>query len=208
MTDRRTTIKWMLAASASLSIKRFAPAAGSSASGIAARGYGTDPKLVKTYKPGELWPLTFTPAQRKTAAALSDLIIPADSVSPSASAVGVVDFLDEWISAPYKDQQSDRASILKGFAWLDAESVRRHRHIFAELSPEQQTGICDDICIAEKANPEFEQGAKFFALYRDLTAGGFYSTPHGRDDLKYMGNVPLKSFDGPPREVLEKVGLI
>ena len=53
----------------------------------------------------------------------------------------------------------------------------------------------------------FANAAKFFARYRDLTAGGFYSTPVGRKDLQYIGNVALASFDGPSLEVLRKVGL-
>jgi len=36
------------------------------------------------------------------------------------------------------------------------------------------------------------------------SAGGFYSTPAGRKDLKYMGNVRLSTFDGPPLEVLRQ----
>ena len=48
-------------------------------------GYGTDPDLIRLYQPGELWPLTLSVEQRKTAAALCDCIIPADDVSPSAS---------------------------------------------------------------------------------------------------------------------------
>jgi hypothetical protein len=51
------------------------------------------------------------------------------------------------------------------------------------------------------------RAAKFFASFRDLTVGGFYSTPQGREDVQYMGNTPLERFDGPPIEVLKKVGL-
>jgi hypothetical protein len=40
-----------------------------------------------------------------------------------------------------------------------------------------------------------------------LTAGGYYSTAAGRKDLQYIGNVPLKSFEGPPLELLQKLGL-
>ena len=29
-----------------------------------AQGYGTDPNLTKLYKPGDVWPLTMTPAQK------------------------------------------------------------------------------------------------------------------------------------------------
>ena len=58
---------------------------------------------MKVYAAGELWPLTLTKEQRATATALCDLIIPADDTSPAASSVGVVDFIDEWISAPYPE---------------------------------------------------------------------------------------------------------
>jgi len=211
--DRRTTLKWMLAAAAAMQgtdKSAHAMESGSaSADAATAVGYGTDPKLLKTYKPGELWPLTFTPAQRRTAQVLCDLIIPADASSPSASEVGVVDFLDEWISAPYKRQRQDRPVVLEGFAWLDREAASRHGagESFVALAHSQQTAVCDDICLVAKAQPPFVDAAKFFARYRDLTAGGFYTTPEGRKDLRYVGNVALPRFDGPPQEVLKKVGL-
>ena len=211
--DRRTSIKWMLAAAASVpSLRNYAFGREPLASGTMARragasGYGTDPKLIDAYRPGELWPLTLTAKQRQTATALSDLIIPADDMSPSASAVGVIDFIDEWISAPYKPNRRDRKIVLEGFEWLDREAAKRFSKPFAALDRAQQTAICDDICLAAKATPRFARAAKFFARYRDLTAGGFYTTPEGRKDLQYVGNTPLKTFDGPPPEALKKAGL-
>jgi hypothetical protein len=208
--DRRTTIKWVLAASASLPLLKQSAAHAAPANGgaVAAKPYGTDPNLMTIYKPGDLWPLTLTTVQRATAAALSDLIIPADATSPSASMVGVIDFIDEWISAPYAEQREDRKMLLAGFEWLDAESARRFSKTFRVLSTAQQRQICDDICYLPKAKPQLIEAAKFFARYRDLTAGGFYTTPQGRADLQYVGNVPLASFDGPPPEVLKKAGLL
>jgi len=203
--DRRTTIKWVLAASAAVPLLQQRALAAKAA--LAARGYGTDPDLTKSYQPGELWPLTLTPAQRRAAAALCDVIIPADAESPSASAVGVVDFIDEWISAPYPAQQADRKTILWGLGWLDEEAKRRFKADFAALGESQKSAICDDICFVPKAKPQFADAANFFATYRDLTAGGFYTTPAGSNDLKYVGNVPLARFDGPPPEVLRKVGV-
>lgn len=206
--DRRTSLRWMLTAATTLPLGPLglAPAA-SAASMVEAKPYGSDPKLIDPYPPGELWPLTFTPAQRQLATALCDTIIPADATSPSASAVGVVDFIDEWISAPYPRQREDRKTVLDGFAWLDAEAKRRHGKPTVTLGAEQLHGICDDICYQPKTKPEFRTAANFFARYRDLTMGGFYTTPQGRNDLQYVGNVPLPSFDGPSLEVLKKVGL-
>jgi hypothetical protein len=211
--DRRTTVKWMLAvAAATPGMRDSAYALGTGPAVVHApsgQGYGTDPDLIKVYKSGELWPLTFTLQQRRTAQVLCDLIIPADASSPSASAVGVVDFLDEWISAPYEHQRRDRTLLLEGFALLDREAASRYGagKSFAALSHKRQTAICDDICSMANAMPGLVEAAQFFARYRDLTAGGFYSTPQGRKDVRYVGNVPLPRFDGPPLEVLKKVGL-
>lgn len=205
--DRRTTIKWVLTASATWPFLERGVARAESTAGTAATGYGTDPQLTKNYTPGELWPLTLTAAQRRLAGILADVIIPADDQSPSASAVGVVEFIDEWVSAPYPAHQRDRGIVLDGFAWLDAEAVRRFAKGFSKLDSTGQQGICDDICDEARAATALGTAARFFALYRDLTAGGFYSTPAGRKDLKYIGNVPLARFEGPPAALLKTLNL-
>jgi Gluconate 2-dehydrogenase subunit 3 len=205
MIDRRTTLKWV-AAAAACAAGWDRPAAAAVATAPAA-GYGTDPGLTAAYHSGQLWPLTMTPAERRAAAALSDVIIPADEFSKSASEVGVVDFLDEWISAPYPRNQTDRAVMLAGLKWLDQESHSRFAAPFAELGAERQRGICDEICWVPHAQPRRVEAAKFFARYRDLTAGGFYTTAAGRTDLQYQGNTPLSSFDGPPLAVKQRVGV-
>jgi hypothetical protein len=201
--DRREAIKWMLAASATLSVldPRRLHAGNSGA------GYGTDPNLMEVYKPGELWPLTFTKQQHRTAAALCDVILPADEKSPSASQLKVPDFIDEWISAPYPRQGADKQRILEGLAWLDVESAKRFQQPFAELGAAQKKQICDDICLLQKAPAGCKEAAQFFDKFRDLTLGGFYTTPEGMKDVQYLGNVPLTKFDGPPPEVLSYLKL-
>jgi hypothetical protein len=207
--DRRTTIKWVLSASAAWPLleRSGAHAAPAPAATPAAGGYGTDPMLTRNYAPGELWPLTLTAAQRRLAGILADLIIPADDHSPSASAVGVVEFIDEWVSAPYPAHLVDRGIVLGGFHWLDAEAVRRFGRKFSTLDPPLRHGICDDICDEARATVARREAARFFSRYRDLTAGGFYSTPAGRKDLNYIGNVPLAGNDGPPPALLKTLNL-
>jgi len=195
--DRRTTIKWVLAVAASASMPVSA----------AAKGYGTDPDMQRVYAPGELWPLTLTAQLRGTAAALCDVIVPADAHSPSASSVGVVDFIDEWISAPYPRQQQDRALVLFGLEWIDAEARRRYSRSFATLGNAEQAAMCEHICYLPEAHASVVEAAQFFARYRDLTAAGFYTTPVGHEDLQYVGNVALANFAGPTREALAAVGL-
>ena len=207
---RREAIRWMLAAAAASALDPAAFGAQKkmigSPEGIAG-GYGTDPNLVRDYAPGDCWPLTLTEAQRKTAATWCDVIIPPDDKSPSASQLGVVDFIDEWVSAPYPDQKADRKIVLAGLEWMEAESKKRFDKDFAALSEEQKHAICDDICYGAKAKQEFKEAAKYFAKFRSLTASGFYTTPQGMTDLGYVGNTPMAKFDGPPQEVLDRLGV-
>jgi hypothetical protein len=208
--DRRTTIKWMFAAAATVpSLQSLAYAPEPHARDIAPNqaGYGTDPVLIKEWRAGGPWPLTLGVAARLTTMALCDLVIPADEISPAASSVGVVEFIDEWISAPYPQQRADREIILPGLLWIEAEAKSRFSQPFAGITDAQRAAIADDICSPAKAAPNLAAAAKFFAKFRDLTAGGFYTTPVGMKDIGYVGNVPLERFDGPPPELLRKLGL-
>lgn len=202
--SRRVSIQWMLGATAALAAKDASIFAADPA--INAKGYGPDPSMVKIYQPGDVWPLTLTESQRRTTQALCDLIIPADASSPSASAVGVHDFIDEWISSPYPAQSGDRRTILDGLTWIDAESQRRFQKPFADLSADQQTALCNDIA-SLKPKPEHKKAATFFKRFRDLTAGGYFTTPEGSKALGYVGNIPSGTFEGPPIEALKHVGL-
>jgi Gluconate 2-dehydrogenase subunit 3 len=208
VTDRRTTIKWMLSVAASLPLLNERAAGGEVTAWLpVAKGYGGDPKLTHVFAPGEIWPLTLSAAQRRTAAALCNTILPGDAHSGGAESLGLVDFIDEWASAPYPRQLEDRPLLLEGLAWMDAEALLRFEKYFAELDETQRHAICDDICYEPKAAAKFAHAAKFFARYRDLTVGGYYSTPAGHRELGYLGNVPLAKFEGPPLELLHKLGL-
>lgn len=203
---RREAIQWVAAAGATLGLAPGSVLAAGAAS-VDARPYGTDPVLNRTYKPGDLWPLTLAAGQRRTAAALCDLVLPADERSPAASAVGVPDFVDEWISAPYPVQQADRGVVLEGLAWIDAEAQRRFGKDFASLDPAQQGAIADDICHRPRAKAEFARAADFFAVFRNLATTGYYTTPAGMKDIGFVGNMPQARFAGPPKAVLERLGL-
>lgn len=202
--DRRVAIQWMLGAAATLAVRDHHGIAADAP--VPARGYGPDPVMAKIYKPGDVWALTLSEPQRRTARALCDVIIPADDASPSASAVGVPDFIDEWISSPYPAQAGDRRVILEGLEWLDDEARRRFSKPFADLAQDQQTTICEDVASA-KVKPEHKKPASFFKRYRDLTAGGYYTTPEGMRAIGYVGNRPTATFEGPPIEALKHVGL-
>jgi hypothetical protein len=170
-------------------------------------GYGMDADLRKNYVPGDVWPLTLTEAQKKAAKALADTIIPEDKLGPAASDVGVVEMIDEWISSPYPQTQGDKPIVIEGLAWIDAESQKRFKKNFADVEDEQRSAICDDICWPKGAKPEFKTAAHFFSRFRSLCAGAYYATPEGWKAIGYVGNVQLPVFNGPPKEVLAKLGV-
>lgn len=166
---------------------------------INAPGYGTDPDLLNPSAP---WPKTLTADQLNMVAHLSDIICPADDGGPSATAVGVPDVIDEWVSAPYPTQQSDRVLILNGLEWLNEESDRRYGNNFMNASEGEQLQIIDDIAYeAQLEVPEFEHAAIFFAKLRTLVLGAYFTSPAGMEDIGYMGNVPiLGDYPGPSEE--------
>jgi len=165
-------------------------------------GLGADPSLLKKEIP---WPRTLTDAEKSAAAALADVLIPADEHGPAATAVGIVDFLDEWVSAPYEPQKKDAKTIRAGLAWLDTEAKRRHGKTFTEVGLEAQTALVDDIL---KPDSEARKAAyPFWQLFRDRVAGGYYSTPEGWKALGYTGNQPQPAFAGATPEALKHVGL-
>lgn len=226
--DRRTTIKWLAAtmAAAHAACGRDAPrvgdeippatAAGNGLLGSAAApkdlAYGTDPDLTQPAVP---WPRTMTDRQLAVAAALADVILPADERSPSASAVGVPDFIDEWISAPYEQQREDRDVVLPGLERLERDSRERFGRGFAAAGDEERLTLVDAIARPAGDDPQHASRHEFFRRFRFLTVGAFYTTREGSDDLGYIGNVAIDGvYPGPSDAamahlagVLERLGL-
>lgn len=165
-------------------------------------GIGTDPNLHKKEIP---WPRVLTPEEKRIVTAMGDLIVPADEFGPAASAVGVPDFIDEWVSAPYEAQQKDGKVIRDGLAWIDAEAKKRFKKGFADCAAADQTAIFDDI--VKDQTDAHKKGFNFFKLLRDRVTGGYYSTPEGWKAIGYVGNTPMVEFPGPPPEVLKHLGL-
>lgn len=164
---------------------------------VTASGYGTDPDLMTP--PETPWPLTLTPAQLTLLALLSDIIVPAEGDSPSAAQVQVPTVIDEWVSAPYPDQQHDRVTILSALAWLDDEAAQRFTRPFAALDTHQQLAIIDDIAYDNaRTPPRFQRIARAFARLRHLVLAAYFCTPEGMEDIGYLGNVAIAGdYPGP-----------
>ncbi len=141
----------------------------------------------------------FTPAELATISVLSDIIIPADSVSKGAIEAEVPAFI-EFIA---KDMPHHQTPLRGGLKWLDIESNKRFKKIFTQLTKKQQLEIVDDIAYPEKAKSKYSQGVSFFTMMRNLTASGYYTSKIGIDDIGYVGNTP-NVWTGPPAEVIKQ----
>ena len=161
-------------------------------------GYGQDPKLNHSYERGEVWPLTFTDAEKKAAVALADVIFPKDDLGPAASEVRVADFIDEWVSAPYPSQKSNRKVIIPGLKQLDERSRAQFRKSFADLTSKEKEALCNELA----------KGDNFFNTFTSLAAGAYYSDPRCWPALGYQGNIPIGgACPGPPEAVLKQAGV-
>ncbi|MEM7012027.1 MAG: gluconate 2-dehydrogenase subunit 3 family protein [Verrucomicrobiota bacterium] len=196
---RRQVLQWFASAAAGATIAPALPLQAQDPA--AATGYGTDPNLVKFYEPGDFWALTLTDDQRKLVTALVDVVIPADDLGPAASEVRVPDFVDEWISAPYPKQKSDRDVILPGLKKFEEATQAKHGKPFADLGASEQSAFCETV--AAEGHPL----AGFFHRFTMVAIGAYYSTPQGWQAIGYVGNMPSGIFAGPPPEVLEQVGV-
>ncbi len=144
----------------------------------------------------------FTTHELATIAVLSDIIIPKDAVSGSATEAGVPDFIEFIV----KDMPQHQTPMRGGLRWLDMECFERFHKAFKDCDAKQQIELVDEIAYPEKAKPEMKRGVAFFNLMRNLTASGFYTSQIGVKDLGYAGNTP-NQWNGVPGDVLKQYGL-
>ena len=147
-------------------------------------------------------PNFFTEHEMATITLLSDIIIPKDAVSGSATDAKVPEFIEFIV----KDMPDHQVPMRGGLKWLDLHSYKKHAKAFTECSSKEQIGIVDEIAYPQKAAPELAQGVSFFNKIRDLVTTGFYTAEIGVKDLGYMGNVP-NIWAGVPDDVLKQHGL-
>ncbi|HEV2532412.1 gluconate 2-dehydrogenase subunit 3 family protein [Phenylobacterium sp.] len=207
--DRRTALAWIgvvgAAAAVGAGVVVYGPKMGGKP---AVKGYGTDPNLVHPAKAP--WPRIMSPDQLQATAHVADFILPASGAAPSASALGVPDFIDEWVSAPYPDQVKDRPIVLDGLKWIEDEANGRYHMGFNALTPERRRLVLSLLAPFPAESPQ----GRFFKRVRWMTIGAYYTTPAGFKDIGYIGNVARTVDPGPSDEVkahldreLKKLGL-
>lgn len=154
------------------------------------------------------WEKPLVESELATLGVLVDLILPADEESPAPSAIGVPDFINEWIGAPYPENRDDGLMIRSGVSWMNNHAWQLHGKSFIELTSEQQASILDSICDAETAKSELYVGARFFKKLRTLALNGYYTHPATWKSLGYVGNLPIAGpYPGVPEEVINLLGL-
>ena len=168
------------------------------------KGYGQD---VDVNNPVVTWDKTLDSNQLKNLTVIGDLIIPADDQSPSASDLDITDFVNEWVSAPYPDQQADRRNITEGLMRLDKMANVQDQRYFHALGAQTRVKIFDDLAKTVADESASEDDKLFFDRLVYLYVGGFYTTDEGMADIGYVGNVPLETFDGPPEEIRKLIGV-
>jgi hypothetical protein len=170
------------------------------------------PGLLSAYAPTGSSPAAAAAYQRKvlndhewkTISVLSDLLIPADERTGSATQAGAPEFIDGWLDLQH---QTLLPEIRGGLTWLDIECNRLFKHDFADCSETEQKQILDRIAYPAKAAPQDASAVAFFNHLRDLVVSGFFSSKMGVKDLPYLGNTMVADWQGCPPEVLAKLGL-
>jgi len=148
-------------------------------------------------------PKFFTAHEFATVTVLADWIIPKDERSGSASDAGVPEFMDFMMI----DQPTRQTAMRGGLAFIDRLCETRFDKPFITCTNAEQQQVLDDLAYPANVQPGLNQGAVFFASFRDLTASGFWSSKMGVEDLQYLGNKAVAEWKGCPSEALEHLGV-
>jgi len=133
-------------------------------------------------KPAVYRPLFFTQAEYALVERLAAIIIPTDN-TPGANEAGVVEFIDLMTARDPELQHNFRS----GLRWLNARSQQSHGKAFIALNSEQQQGLLEPLAYKSKCQRGEERGREFFALMREYTVMGFYTSEVGLKQLDFPG---------------------
>ncbi|MGH9434639.1 MAG: gluconate 2-dehydrogenase subunit 3 family protein [Terriglobia bacterium] len=192
--NRRDLLKVVTLASGAALAPEFAARAATAAVAFPPPAPQGEAPVAPGYKPKAL-----NPHEWKTLRVLSDIIIPADERSGSATQAGVPELIDEWLAARGGEMKTQ---LVGGMAWLDAECNRAYGNDFVDCTSAQQTQMLGRIAWPAKAAAADSNGVAFFNRLRGAVMGGFYTSKMGIADLQYMGNKMVEDWTGCPESCL------
>jgi Gluconate 2-dehydrogenase subunit 3 len=189
---RRGVLKTLVIGAGGLTTLPILGQAQAAAAGMAPMGMpaGAD----ATAQTGPNWkPKFFDDHQNETLIALSDLIIPTTD-TPGAKAAMVNRYLDLLYNEEKKENQEE---VIQALAWFDGRSLSLHNKPFVLLTAQEQTALLEPLADPAKLKTEDEAGGKAFALIKELTIFGYYTSKIGLDEeLQYQGDRYNTSFPG------------
>jgi hypothetical protein len=141
-------------------------------------------------KPATYHPRFFTSPEYALVERIAEIIIPTDE-TPGANEAGVAEFIDFMVARDRPVQHGFRT----GLTWLNAHAERTVGKNFLDLSPQQQGSLLEPLAFKDKARPGEEDGQRFFALMREYTVTGFYTSEIG---FKELDNPALKFYAESP----------
>ncbi len=125
----------------------------------------------------------------RTISRIADLIIPRTS-TPGAVEAGVPEYIDRVIGSNGEHQ----SLVADGLRWLDAQ-LDGQAGTFLELSEARQLAILEPLCRAADEKKLVARNVKFFALIKNLTTDGYFTSRVGLiEELGYRGNSALPAF--------------
>lgn len=145
---------------------------------------------------GKYSPKFFDAHQYETLRSLCDTILPKDEKSGGALEAGAPEFIDLLTS----ENDEFQVKLGGGLLWLDSRCADDYGKTYLECAAEQRKEILDQIAYRKNAkkNASLSQGVAFFALLRNMTCDGFYTSKIGIEDLQYIGNVSRGEWPGCP----------
>lgn len=128
---------------------------------------------------------TLDAAQARAFTALSDVIIP-ETETPSASAVGVTEFVDTLLTGWLPEDERDW--FLAGIDTIDPLSQRAYQSAFADCAPASQVAIVaalDAELDRLRSDPDSDETRNFFYDVKRFTLAGYFTSEVGLRSLGY-----------------------
>ena len=176
---------------------------------VFAPGYGRYPDYDAIGETGP-WPKIVSDLTKRQLEKYADLILPASDgpygPAPAPSAVGIADFFDDWISAPYPYMSDTRRIVTRGMVWLDAQAQADFGTDWLGTTQEQAKSLLDRMMEADPDEGPLTHQRGMYDHLRKIIIGAYYTTPAGEADLGHVTPKPITGdYPGPEGDALAHI---